>query len=106
MNKPIKLTQQQKDNIEALQFLDPQQKIRLANAIRNHSYQMDDKLNREIDVYLRHCPRDNEVITQELRIAVAGVFRAIPMFIADVLSWSPKYKEEQAYIDGKIKTLD
>jgi hypothetical protein len=106
MNKPVKLTQQQKDNIEALYFLDPQQKIELANAIKNHSYKMDDKLNREIDVYLRHCPENSEVITQELRIAVAGIFYSTPMFIADVLSWSPKYKEEQAYIDGKIKTLD
>jgi CHASE3 domain sensor protein len=104
MNKPVELTQQQKDNIEALEFLDLQQKIKLADAIRNHSYKMDDKINRKLDVYIRHCPRDSEVITQELRIAVAGVFHAIPMLIADVISWSSK--EERAYIDGKIKTLD
>jgi hypothetical protein len=103
MNKPVELTQQQKGNIEVLEFLDPQQKIKLANAIRNHSYKMDDKINRHLDVYLHHYPEE-DVITQEFRIAVAGVFHAIPMFIAQDLAWSTD--EEDAYTDGKIKTLD
>jgi CHASE3 domain sensor protein len=109
MNKPIELTQQQKDNIEKIWFLAPEQKKRLADAIRNHSYQMDDKINRKLDVYVHMMKKNDQfykdsIITQELRIAVAGVFHAIPMLIADVISWSSK--EERAYIDGKTKTLD
>jgi hypothetical protein len=103
MNKLVELTQQQKDNIEALYFLDPQQKIELADAIKNHSYKMDDKINRKLDVFLHHYPEE-DVITQEFRIAVAGVFHAIPMFISQDLAWASD--EERAYIDGKIKTLD
>jgi CHASE3 domain sensor protein len=103
MNKPVELTQQQKDNIEKIWFLTPEQKKQLADAIRNHSYKMDDKINRKLDVFLHHYPEE-DVITQEFRIAVAGVFHAIPMFIADELSWASD--EEKAYIDGKIKTLD
>jgi hypothetical protein len=109
MNKPVELTQQQKDNIEALEFLDPQQKIELADAIKNHSYKMDDKINRKLDVYVHRMKKnvrfyEDSFITQEFRIAVAGVFHATPMIIADELIWASD--EENAYIDGKIKTLD
>jgi hypothetical protein len=108
MNKPVELTQQQKDNIEAIWFLTPEQKKQLADAIKNHSYKMDDKINREIDVFLHMNKKDrafdSSIVTQELRIAVAGVFHAIPMSISNTTMWTSK--KEQAYIDGKIKTLD
>jgi ferritin-like metal-binding protein YciE len=94
MNKPVELTQQQKDNIEKVWFLTPEQKKQLATAIKNNSYKIREKTKRILEVYVRTNPGDASLITEEVKIA-CYVF-SIPMEIKDDVIYAPK--EDLEYI--------